>query len=55
MSKRTSIYRWATCGALGLAGCVGLTGCGGDDYTRYSNLIEEETTEDAAASDAAAL
>ncbi len=42
MSKRTSVYRWATCGALGLASCVGLTGCGEKDY---SYLINEEATE----------
>ncbi|MBP3557539.1 MAG: hypothetical protein J6K20_07550, partial [Thermoguttaceae bacterium] len=35
MSKRTSIYRLATCGALGLASCVGLTGCGESDYSHY--------------------
>ncbi|MBR4977056.1 MAG: hypothetical protein IKY61_08365, partial [Thermoguttaceae bacterium] len=35
MSKRTSIYRFATCGALGLASCVGLTGCGQSDYSQY--------------------
>ena len=35
MSKRTNIYRFATCGALGLASCVGLTGCGESDYSQY--------------------
>ncbi|MBR4834586.1 MAG: hypothetical protein IKU86_09715, partial [Thermoguttaceae bacterium] len=38
MSKRTSVYRWALC----LAGCVALTGCGGEKD--YSYLIDEETS-----------
>ena len=49
MSKRTSIYRFATCGALGLASCVGLTGCGESDYSQYVQDVAfeaESATED---------